>query len=130
MRDWCFPLVPFYTRIRSILRNLRGDRRPPAPSGLVVITGILGLAMIFGIPAGIVGEIVRWRRSKRAQKGAAPSLQQTVSSPVKYCTQCGKQVQTGLRSADSAVQSYDTGDRAPTHLPGMLKMCEEIEYVI
>jgi hypothetical protein len=64
------------------------EELPPFYSALILITG---LAMIFGIPAGIVGEVVRWRRNKRVTK--------TPSGPagLKYCTQCGKQVQTGLQ---------------------------------
>jgi hypothetical protein len=70
---------------------------PSAPSGVYALVDIAALAMIFGIPAGIVGEIVRWRRGKKTAKGpTAPALQQARPSSVKYCTQCGKQSQANL----------------------------------
>jgi uncharacterized membrane protein len=70
---------------------------PSAPSGAYALVGITGLAMIFGIPAGIIGEIVRWRRGKKTEKILAPrSPQQTAISSVKYCTQCGKEAPTNL----------------------------------
>lgn len=70
---------------------------PTMPSFYMALIYTSGLAMIFGIPAGIVGEIVRWRKSKKAQKGlVAASFQQTMSSSVKYCNQCGKETQANL----------------------------------
>ena len=60
---------------------------PPMPSSFWGLIDITGAAMTFGIPAGIVGEIVRWRRGKKTEKGLAP---------LKYCTQCGKGAPTNL----------------------------------
>ncbi|MGA2460871.1 MAG: hypothetical protein ABSF82_05570 [Candidatus Bathyarchaeia archaeon] len=68
---------------------------PSAPSGVYALVDVAGLGMIFGIPAGIVGEIVRWRRGKKTEKDVtAPPLQQ--ATPVRYCTQCGKGTQANL----------------------------------
>jgi hypothetical protein len=70
---------------------------PSAPSGVYALVAIAGLAMLLGIPVGIIGEIVRWRRGKKTAKGlTAPSLQQGRPSSVKYCTQCGKETQANL----------------------------------
>jgi hypothetical protein len=70
---------------------------PTMPESYWALIYISGLAMIFGIPAGIIGEVVRWRRSKKTQKDlVAPSLQQTKSGSVKYCGQCRKESQANL----------------------------------
>lgn len=66
-----------------------GGRDPGAFGwGLIYLTG---LTMLFGIPAGIIGEIVRWHRAKKASKPP----QQAVAAGG-YCSQCGKQVPPGL----------------------------------
>ena len=69
---------------------------PPMPSAYWGLIDLTGAAMTFGIPAGIVGEIFRWRRRKSAQKVEALSIQQTRANSMKYCSQCGKQVQSNL----------------------------------
>jgi len=70
---------------------------PSAPSGAYVLVGITGLAMIFGIPAGIVGELVRWRRAKKTEKAHPQRTpQQTIINSLKYCTQCGKEASANL----------------------------------
>lgn len=68
--------------------------RDPGPFGwgLVYLTG---LTMIFGIPAGIIGEIVRWRRAKKSSKNLAKP-KPIARSDSRYCFQCGKQVHVGL----------------------------------
>ena len=70
---------------------------PAMPSSYWSLIDITGAAMTFGIPAGIVGEIVRWRRGKKLEKGLAPkSSQQAIIRSLKYCTQCGKEASANL----------------------------------
>ena len=70
---------------------------PAMPSSYWALIDIAGLAMIFGIPVGIIGEIVRWRRGKKTEKPlTTPSPQQGTLASVKYCTQCGKENQANL----------------------------------
>jgi hypothetical protein len=58
---------------------------PAFNEALILLTG---LAMVFGIPAGLVGEVVRWRKIRSAK-----TYDETQA---RYCTQCGKEVQRGL----------------------------------
>ena len=68
--------------------------RDPGAFGWALIY-LTGFTMIFGVPGGIVGEIIRWRRGKKAV--VAPACAKvTPLGVLKYCAQCGKQVQAGL----------------------------------
>lgn len=70
------------------------NEMPPFNRALILLTG---LAMLFGIPAGLVGEAVRWKRRKKTSEVPSAQLpkQATVGS-LKYCTQCGREVQANL----------------------------------
>lgn len=61
-------------------------------SGYRGLIDLTGLTMVFGIPAGLVGEVVRWRRGKKR----ATITQDGITHSSGYCHQCGKLVQRGL----------------------------------
>jgi hypothetical protein len=75
--------------INGIAEATSGPTLPSYYTGLVDITGA---AMYFGIPAGIMGEIVRWLRGRKH----AQSPQQTIANPVQFCPQCVKQTRANL----------------------------------
>jgi hypothetical protein len=70
----------------------------------LALVDITGLAMIFGIPGGIVGEIVRWyRRRKPKEVLRAPEVTQPSLPPsagAHYCRQCGRQLRPGSLYCD------------------------------
>ena len=73
----------------GIVEELSGIELGEVHSGLIELTG---LAMIIGIPAGILGEIARWRNSKKTIRPHPP----TIPNSVVYCHQCGKPSQSSL----------------------------------
>ena len=65
---------------------------------------ITGLAMIFGIPGGIIGEIVRWYRRRKA-KAMSKAMEIHEPSPhvpvsASYCHQCGRPIRPGSKYCD------------------------------
>jgi hypothetical protein len=70
-------------------------------AGYWALIYITGLAMIFGIPAGIVGEVARWYRGKKAGKALTPQVYQpSPPGPAVYCHQCGTKVRPGSLYCD------------------------------
>ena len=78
-----------FSVVFGIAYGLTGTNMGAGYWGLIYLTG---LTMIFGLPAGIVGEIIRWRRGRQSR---AVKEVNSASSSI-YCHQCGKLTQGNL----------------------------------
>jgi hypothetical protein len=89
-----------FSVVFGIVGGLSGKDIGAGYWGLIYITG---LAMIFGIPSGIVGEGLRWYRGKKASKTVTPQAHPSSVPSVavsQYCHLCGTQVEPGSRYCD------------------------------
>jgi len=97
-------LGAFFWILFSVVFGIAFMFSPTVPAGYMALIYITGLAMIFGIPGGIIGEIVRWYRRRKA-KGVpkAPEVYQPsphVPAGASYCRQCGRPIRPGSKYCD------------------------------
>jgi hypothetical protein len=72
-----------------------------APSLLLALMYLFGIAFFFSLPIAIVAEIVRWYRARKHIK--APKREPSGLGPARaqvYCRQCGKQILSGSMYCD------------------------------